>query len=202
MQLKQAKRRVPVHVSREGGKSRITAVMCDVTQHGLFIGTLHPFPIGSRIEIRPTDKSRTFRTKGIVVQRSAAPEQLMDHHIPGMRVKVLLSEEQERELEQDRRPMSRADLNGSAVAFVGRQRHAMEFRNISTTGAALTGTSDLAVTELVLLTFILPGVNRGLSLNGIVVRKEKMNRAALVAVEFIDPPKETVDAIDHYVSGG
>ena len=78
----------------------------------------------------------------------------------------------------------------------------MEFRNISTTGAALTGTSDLAVTELVLMTFILPGVNRGLSLNGIVVRKEKMNRGALVAVEFIDPPKETVDAIDHYVSGG
>ncbi len=201
MQLKRVSRRVPVHVSREGGRSRITAVMCDVSRRGIFIGTLHPFPLGSRVEIRLTDKSRTFRTRGIVVQRSVSPAQLTDDQIPGMRVEVTLSAEQERELEEDRQPMSRADLSAPAVAFVGRERHSLEIKNISTTGAALTTDSDLAVTELVMLTFGLPRLSQGLAINGIVVRKEPLEKGSLVAVEFVDPSKQVVAAIDRYVSG-
>lgn len=200
MQPHRVQRRVPVHVSREGGKSQITAVLCDVSPDGVFIGTLHAFPVGSRVDIRPTDKSREFRAKGIVVQRSVAPAYMGDGQIPGMHVKVALSAEQQRDLERDRRPKNRVDLDTSAVAFVGGKRYSLELQNISTTGAALTSDSFLSVTELLLLSFTLPESSRGLAINCIVVRKQQLEKGALIAVEFLDPSEQVQAEIKRYVT--
>jgi hypothetical protein len=196
----QLSRRIPVHVSREGGRSQITAVLRDISQHAVFIGTLHPFLVGSQIEVTPTNRGRSFCLNGHVVQRFVLPAYPGDADFSGMRVEVSLSKEQQREFEIQQRPMKRAALDATSVGFVGNKRHEMTFRNISTSGAALTTESGMLETELVLLTFRLPESNQGLAINCIIVRKETVGKEAQVALEFVDPSDQVVLAIDHYVS--
>ena len=122
-----------------------------------------------------------------------------------MAVQVQMSKEQELALEKERRPGKRADLSATAIAFTGNAKDELTFRNISTSGAALTTRSEMSETQLVLLTFKLPGSSPGssqsLAINSIIVRKESLGNDALIGVEFIDPSDQAVVAIEQYVHG-
>ena len=195
-------RRLPVYVSREGGKLPITAVLSGISKNTVFIGTLHPFPVGSRVEIAATSRHRRFSLRGLVVQRTVAPAHPDNTRGAGMAVQVAMSREQQLALESKRRPMQRADLTVPAFAFAGTTKHELTFRNISRSGAALTTTAEIAQTQLLLLTFEFPGSTKRMAINAIVVRKESLRKESVLGIDFVDPPDQAVSTIEQYVSGG
>ncbi len=196
---KRVKRRLPARARQEGEEEVISGVTRDFSPDGLFIETQYPFSPGSKVMIELAFSGDTIQFDGVVAQASKAEAHLRAMQVSGMAVNVAFSPEQEKDLVTDPVPKRRINIDSAVVVYFGSDNRELQLSNLSASGAALIGDSELPDISFVRMIFRLTDSSQPIEVTGIPVRSEETEDGTLIGMRFMDPPDSVVAQIEEFI---
>ena len=194
------KRRLPARIWKEGEwKGPISGVTTDFSHEGLSIETRFPFSPDSKVLIELAFSGRTIQLEGVVTQISGSEGQSRSIQLSGMKVEIAFSEEQLKDLVTDPTPKPRIEINSAVVVYSGSDSHELKLRNLSASGAALIGDSEVPDISVVRMIFRLTDSSHPIEVKGMPVRSEETEDGTLLGLRFLDPPDRTISQIEEFI---
>ncbi len=82
-------RRLSVSYQKRGDSHIYSGYSTNISEGGLFLGTVHPFPRGTRVRVEILDRQRGFTVEGVVAHARKLPPELRAVQQSGMGIRFL-----------------------------------------------------------------------------------------------------------------